>query len=109
MKVHQLRPSASCNGSTCLTSLPSALREAMPVSRSAALLNTAIRAAWAATTTPSGSSSAQTRPPEAEALSKTYLPALASVHSGPTLVLDAQLAPHLPLVTGVSAGRYVLL
>jgi hypothetical protein len=33
-----------------------------------------------------------------EYLSKTYLPALAKAHSGPALVLDATLAPHLPQV-----------
>jgi hypothetical protein len=31
-------------------------------------------------------------------LSKTYLPALAKVHTGPTLVLSASLAAHLPQV-----------
>jgi hypothetical protein len=31
-------------------------------------------------------------------LSKTYLPALAKAHSGPTLVLEATLASHLPQV-----------
>jgi hypothetical protein len=40
-------------------------------------------------------------------LSKSYLPALAKVHSGPTLVLDAQLSPHLPLVTVVSGYQSV--
>jgi hypothetical protein len=43
----------------------------------------------------------------ADYLSKTYLPALAKAHSGPTLVLDAQLAPHLPLVTVVSGYQSV--
>ena len=43
----------------------------------------------------------------ADYLSKTYLPALAKVHSGPALVLDAQLAPHLPLVTVVSGYQSV--
>jgi hypothetical protein len=43
----------------------------------------------------------------ADYLTKTYLPALAKVHSGPTLVLDAQLAPHLPLVTVVSGYQSV--
>src|ERR1035438_9963958 len=43
----------------------------------------------------------------ADYLSKTYLPALAKVHSGPTLVLDAQLSPHLPLVTVASGYQSV--
>ena|ERR1035438_6463942 len=38
----------------------------------------------------------------AEYLTKTYLPALAKVHSGPTLVLEAQLAPNLPHVTVIT-------
>ncbi|MGO9894281.1 MAG: NIPSNAP family protein [Bryobacteraceae bacterium] len=36
-------------------------------------------------------------------LSKVYLPALAKVQPVPTLVLDAQLSEHLPLVTIISA------
>ncbi len=43
----------------------------------------------------------------ADYLTKTYLPALAKIHSGPTLVLDAQLSPHLPLVTVVSGYQSV--
>ena len=43
----------------------------------------------------------------ADYLSKTYLPALAKAHSGPALVLDAQLSPHLPLVTVVSGYQSV--
>jgi hypothetical protein len=34
-----------------------------------------------------------------EYMSKTYLPTLGKLHSGPTLVLDATLAPYLPQVT----------
>jgi hypothetical protein len=36
-------------------------------------------------------------------LSKTYLPAMARAQGGPTLVLEAQLSEHLPLVTVVDA------
>jgi len=36
-------------------------------------------------------------------LSKVYLPALARAQAGPTLVLEAQLSEHLPLVTLVGA------
>jgi hypothetical protein len=43
----------------------------------------------------------------ADYLTRTYLPAVAKVHSTPTLVLDAQLAPHLPLVTVVSGYQSV--
>jgi hypothetical protein len=43
----------------------------------------------------------------ADYLTKTYLPAAAKVHSTPTLVLDAQLGPHLPLVTVVSGYQSV--
>jgi len=40
-------------------------------------------------------------------LSKTYLPALAKVHTGPTLVLEATLAPHLPQVTVLTGYQSV--
>ena len=43
----------------------------------------------------------------ADYLSKTCLPALAKMSAGPTLVLDAQLSPHLPLVTVVSGYQSV--
>ncbi len=43
----------------------------------------------------------------AEYLSKTYLPALAKVHSGPTLVLEAQLAPNLPHVSVITGYQSV--
>jgi hypothetical protein len=39
----------------------------------------------------------------AEYLSKTYLPAVARAKGGPTLVLDAQVSEHLPLVTVIDA------
>lgn len=38
-----------------------------------------------------------------EYLSKAYLPAVARVQGGPSLVLEAQLSEHLPLVTVVDA------
>ncbi|MGD0774870.1 MAG: NIPSNAP family protein [Candidatus Solibacter sp.] len=40
-------------------------------------------------------------------LSKAYLPALAKVHTGPTLVLEATLAPHLPQVTVLTGYQSV--
>jgi hypothetical protein len=43
----------------------------------------------------------------ADYLSKIWLPALAKAHSGPTLVLDAQLATHLPLVTRITGYQSV--
>ena len=42
-----------------------------------------------------------------EYLSKTYLPALAKVHTGPTLVLNASLASHLPQVAVLTGYRSV--
>jgi hypothetical protein len=38
-----------------------------------------------------------------EFISKSYLPAVARAQGGPTLVLDAQLSEHLPLVTVIDA------
>jgi len=43
----------------------------------------------------------------ADYLTKTYLPALAKVNSGPTLVLEAQLAPNLPHVTVITGYQSV--
>ena len=42
-----------------------------------------------------------------EYLSKTYLPALAKVHTGPVLVLNASLAAHLPHVAVLAGYRSV--
>ena len=42
-----------------------------------------------------------------EYLSKTYLPALAKAHSGPTLVLEATLASHLPQVAVLTGYQSV--
>lgn len=43
----------------------------------------------------------------AEYLSKTFLPALTKVHEGPTLVLEATLAPHLPQVAVLTGFQSV--
>jgi hypothetical protein len=36
-----------------------------------------------------------------EFLSKTMAPALGRMHKGPFLVMDAQIAPHVPMVTAI--------